>query len=118
MKTADKGSATQNANAGHTRGPWKLTQYGAVVDDHGQTVVYTDNGESCINGDANARLIAAAPDLLAACKGMLLQIDPCPDGVPMSARCRVCGNHPTKHKPDCVVLVARAAIARAEGGAA
>jgi hypothetical protein len=89
-------------NATHTPGPWELTQYGAVVrkDGHGQTVVYTDNGESCINGEANARLIAAAPDLLAALE---MVMDAAEDGGDMN---------------DIDWDMIRAAIARAEGGAA
>ena len=109
-------------NATHTPGPWKVvpvgvrTHWSDIVGSDGQIVAQAMNIHGAMRELANARLIAAAPDLLDACKGMLLQIDPCPDGVPMSARCKVCGNHPTKHNPDCVVLVARAAIARAEGG--
>jgi len=63
----------------HTPGPWAFTDemYGldhmrvyGVNDHSGQGVAncgYGDSGEA----QANARLIAAAPDLLAACRYML-----------------------------------------------
>jgi hypothetical protein len=106
-------------NATHTPGPWELTQYGAVVrKDYGsQAVVYTNNGESCINGAANARLIASAPDLLAALKDILDYAYAEEEQLA----------HLANHEPDVygdahaacqgAIRIARAAIARAEGGA-
>lgn len=58
----------------HTPGPWKAEQAGADWfitgqdrddDPYSGTVVFMDAG---VNGEANARLIAATPDLLAACE--------------------------------------------------
>ena len=60
----------------HTPGPWKLrrgsdgAEYGSIVGSDGNLVATT--GYRCAVGsdedDANARLIAAAPDLLASCR--------------------------------------------------
>lgn len=55
--------------AQHTPGPWKADKWAT-----GWTVSAPDSHysvchlEGCNNADANARLIAAAPELLAACK--------------------------------------------------
>ena len=60
-------------NAQHTRGPWRVDR----LDHNGQSVVMNDNIEiatcwhHCVGSieqemHANARLIAAAPDMLAA----------------------------------------------------
>jgi hypothetical protein len=59
----------------------------------------------------NARLIAAAPDLLAACKAVLATADtPCqPD------HHGLCQEHNLEPIETCWVLLARAAIARAGG---
>lgn len=75
----------------HTPGPWRIghqTDYGvfnpSVIqtgEDVGIATVYgiplhvkldeVENDPKCAEGLANARLIAAAPDLLAACKEAL-----------------------------------------------
>ncbi len=57
----------------HTRGPWEVGQYPWLIDDNAGdelAQVCTSRGEY----EANARLIAAAPDLLTACKEMLQRI--------------------------------------------
>jgi len=54
----------------HTPGPWD-TQPTAGHETHGQSAVYDANGKDIAivyDGDANARLISAAPALLEACK--------------------------------------------------
>ena len=64
--------------AGHTPGPWSV----AYLDDNGQSVVKGEHTEiatcwhHCVGSieaqmHANARLIAAAPDLLAALQGAI-----------------------------------------------
>lgn len=63
------------AKTAHTPGPWKFGSDG-VTDDYIVTgpgkcfIAAVDAGEDCDNKD-NARLIAAAPDLLAAAKAMV-----------------------------------------------
>lgn len=62
----------------HTPGPWFLSDEGDFlgIDAEGQNIILNSNyGEYCgVQGEsrekavANARLIVAAPDLLAACK--------------------------------------------------
>lgn len=47
----------------HTPGPWRWDGIGAIETAKGDPIV-VDRGMT----DANARLIASAPDLLAACK--------------------------------------------------
>jgi hypothetical protein len=66
-------------NAEHTPGPWS---YGQVGDDC-FTLFFDDSGDGCGDGEvyisdaaddnseANARLIAAAPDMLEALEGLL-----------------------------------------------
>ncbi|MCK9569769.1 hypothetical protein M0R72_12570 [Candidatus Pacearchaeota archaeon] len=75
------------SEAKHTAGPWHTDRrYGchAIVDSKGQDLCYQDveaysgpgepagsvtsRGRTTFELEANARLIAAAPDLLAACK--------------------------------------------------
>lgn len=85
----------------HTPGPWHFDghQYDHIVwsSDRNRVCFLTSTGPT----EANARLIAAAPDLLAALKDMV-------DGAPLE-----CG------EPDCPDCgpwrTARAAIAKAEG---
>lgn len=56
----------------HTPGPWNISKIG---NDYDQYLIYAPGQQSNIvkscNGKANACLIAAAPDLLAAAKGLL-----------------------------------------------
>jgi hypothetical protein len=47
----------------HTKGPWKIDEYGDISSSRGIKVVIDENMKK-----ANARLIASAPDLLEACK--------------------------------------------------
>lgn len=58
----------------HTKGPWHVESVGRVVDynHHLLANVHLPLGEALSTQDANARLIAAAPDLLAACDDLLL----------------------------------------------
>ncbi len=67
----------------HTSGPW-LTDGGCIVDtrrnliavrhsgeavnEAGDTIVSVNHGIKPVEADSNARLIAAAPELLEACK--------------------------------------------------
>lgn len=59
---------TEKASQKHTPGPWVIHEAGTyrypeVIIPNGREVI-----AAAINGKANARLIAAAPDLLEACK--------------------------------------------------
>lgn len=76
----------------HTPGDWKRTPIGDPLD--GESLIYTGespddingariaqvagglgfNGERCFESEANARLIAAAPHLLAACRACLTHV--------------------------------------------
>lgn len=65
----------------HTPGPWKWDEsYGAIVAGEGPNMLVTPIWKSSpawgySENIANARLIAAAPDLLAACKALLSRVD-------------------------------------------
>jgi len=92
----------------HTPGPWQWiedTLYGppnksGYGPDGREAIVETDSGYYPPKG-LDRNLIAAAPDLFAACIGTMLWIEL---------------QHPNDH--DCVIAnVLRAAIAKAEGGA-
>ena len=75
--------------AKHTPGPWKLNtdgdtgmnDSGCILDSVGHVIV-TDiygtykNGRTTGEAEANARLIAAAPDLLAACEAAKKYLEP------------------------------------------
>lgn len=92
----------------HTPGPWlhvEGTHFVGTDDADTQTICYTDDHRnrrkrSQAEHEANARLIAAAPELLEALKGLI----------------NVC-THPQSTKADMkqIAREARAAIAKAEG---
>lgn len=84
--------------AAHTPGPWRATLHanGLVKVESNQRVICDGfRGE-----EANARLIAAAPDLLAALKAVLAQT-----------------GDESMEEQDAVFASAAAAIAKAEGSA-
>ena len=62
----------------YTPGPW-ATQHSAGHERHGQSIVYPEGERADISkvydGDKNANLIAAAPDLYEACRAMLERIN-------------------------------------------
>lgn len=94
----------------HTPGPWKAVpchdNTWNVMHDVG--LFYWTLHES----EANARLIAAAPDLLEACNKLRVFVEHTMD---FGERpCPICGHHYT-HEEDCPYLIARDAIAKAEG---
>lgn len=101
----------------HTPGPWEVRFFRSKshrIDAPGWdelAVVYGNEDDDLDRqGRANARLIAAAPDLLAACRLLLDSErslgDLCAGG------CRPGIN---QHTQGCAVAVASAAIAKAEG---
>ena len=85
--------------AKHTPGPWHLGKEGyyfqSVRDQNEHITADVNITRSDGEGGANARLIAAAPDLLAALESMIAKIDA--DKLPISCS------------------IARAAIAKAKG---
>lgn len=77
----------------HTPGPWTAGPASSIV---GQAVMAGIVMVAAVpSGEANAALIAAAPDLLAACKALL--------------------SHPAMKASPFAILDARDAIAKAEG---
>lgn len=91
----------------HTFGPWRA--HGAVVktvdDAHPRTAAQTHDADT-------AALIAAAPDLLAALRGMVLCADARGDAEPLDAYQTRAAMLPQQ------IARARAAIARATKGGA
>ena len=84
----------------HTPGPWYLNSRGWVVQSTGDIVTRL---ECSNNKEADARLIAAAPELLAALESVLPDLE----------------HYVATHGPgpDKRLAIARAAIAKAKGGA-
>ena len=108
-------------SAHHTPGPWRVGDAGATVygpkrEDGSLPTVVAKVSRSPLAGDrvkANARLIAAAPELLAALEGLL-------DLAECEAYTRLeCGADADERKElDRLLCAACAAIAKAKGGAA
>lgn len=113
----------------HTKGPWKACGddcYEGFIRQTGEgklwiaSVVHIPpktGGQEAT--EANARLIAAAPELLEALKRMIEgQVSEHPHAVHPSKRfCYRCGVNSTVdvHAENCPVLIAEIAIAKAEG---
>ena len=121
---------TTTQTAKHTPGPWEL---GPDIRSRGDLVyrmvlagkkrlcaVSVYGGRAGTNQPtfseeevvANGHLVAAAPDLLAACETLVAIEDAGTVG-----RCGYCGLHPTKCAAGCPVNLARKAIAKAKGQA-
>ena len=110
----------------HTPGPWEAMYGHHQSYDHFQASIYNvdtaprgkaiarlpELGDEDTDAEfkANARLIVASPDLLAALRGVLAEpygCTLCDSGKPRNAA--------KGHQPDCPYEAARAAIAKAEG---
>jgi hypothetical protein len=116
---------TTETRTAHTPGPWERNG-GSVVDARGNIIAYRlsrrhielgDNwkewGISPIEADMNSRLIAAAPDLLAALDRALSEmLDMNRDLLAIGKGRSADGAH-----PDCAIEIARAAVAQARGEA-
>ena len=63
----------------------------------------------------DATLFMAAPILADALAELLHELDPLGVAAPDSARCKLCGVHPSTHARDCVVVDAREALDIARG---
>jgi len=110
--------------AEHTPGPWTYREPPESLDrpiaywvdgpGAGGAMPIADIVTNIAQAEANARLIAASPDLLAAAKA-LLQRGP----VGIESECHWCGREgeDTEHcsSDDCMGTLARVAIAKAEG---
>lgn len=96
----------------HTLGPWKIradlaiTAYDTETEEH-QPIARAFGNGSCETLFANTRLIAAAPDLLAALEKLLKQV---------SGQLDTSFNHQGLQNLDAIVA-ARAALAKATGKA-
>lgn len=113
-------------NAKHTPGPWvtygDMARIKAVVDGSTIADAYWSGddktsakvtSEQMTEANANARLIAAAPDLLRACQELS-------DSDPLDSEwgyCSCCKANPRRHLDDCALALARAALAKATGEA-
>lgn len=104
--------------AKYTPGPWRLDEIGNVESEavHNIAVVFSAAGQVNWGGsdfdtlahcEANARLIAAAPELLEALKGLVVALE------------NIGGEHVTgREGSEKRIDAAYAAIEKAEGGAA
>jgi len=67
--------AISPTNVAHTPGPWRLTPYSSIVGRgvvaNGGIVIATIHGDPHPSAEANARLIATAPELLEALRELL-----------------------------------------------
>jgi hypothetical protein len=90
----------------YTPGPWTLTPDLIVVDKRGAEVVDIHIASQLLEASANGRLIAAAPDMLAALETIRKLVEP---GQEMHLRQAI------DAMSDCY-QAARAAIAKATGG--
>lgn len=99
----------------HTPGPWKIDGNQVKWIDHGKWhCVASVNNKLLTQGgnEANARLIAASPELLEACKKSYLWLSEQLDYEIDQAR-KDDGEHPYELEKDCQLL--RDAISKAEG---
>ena len=123
------------ARAQHTAGPWQVGSTNNILTDiadenytRALATVWTHKRnmgdpqarpEAYAEGVANARLIAAAPALLAALEAALeIHTHTMDAGGDNWPACNGCGNDQsrgTSHHPQCWVLIARAAIRQARG---
>lgn len=88
----------------HTPGPWCVEHETEIIAAEGQRIAEADTRSINFTGgeaNANAHLIAAAPDLLAACEAATEVIDCICDG---------------DDKAGCVRCLVKTAIAKARGG--
>ena len=96
----------KQATETHTPGPWRWERSGLLAEEH-DGLSYYGAILRCLGNvtptEADARLIAAAPDLLAACKDISDSYGCCE-----TPGCDT-------DNPKCIGSTARAAIAKAEG---
>lgn len=99
-----------NSKTKHTPGPWVIGQSGDLdtpIFCNGKDAINVFAGETGqLQAEANARLIAAAPEMLEALERIIDQID--------STTSRVSNNYELLHA---ILIGARTAVAKAKGGA-
>ena len=101
-------------SAKFTPGPWSRDKYGHVIDAHGESILLRSvsiacSGKMVDEAEKNTNLIAAAPELLEACKRMMLWFEVEDDHSKMPEfmhRVDLCNQ---------VEMLASAAIAKATG---
>ena len=123
---------SERPHVAHTPGPWMregllvyaLHHYGwekgapRMVNRFSARVdAYVFQGGSHEEADANAHLIAAAPELLEALKAVTEHMDRAGGDAHGMPECPWCGSGPygDDHAGDCELMKAREAIAKAEG---
>jgi hypothetical protein len=101
---------TTETTTQHTPGPWLAGQTITAADpDRAPGSYERITIASRVNNMANARLISAAPELLAACRMAL-------DSIPESVACFNAANEAEATRPTVLESYLRAAIAKATGG--
>lgn len=115
MKTSDE---TKAGRAAHTPGPWRIGDAGATIfgPPNGNPSPVTICAMAGPRGDsrANARLIASAPDLLAALKAIVAALE---QPVQYSSLRMAESSDILRADAAAAANIARAAIERAEGRA-
>lgn len=117
-----------STKATHTPGPWFVfagregifNNCDVIVSAHVEDAIVCAMGHDMPEIASNARLIAAAPELLAALKAVTEHMDRAGGDAYAMPECPWCkagpdGDH---HGSDCELVAARAAIAKAEGRSA
>ncbi len=104
-------------NTKHTPGPWAANDDGLILEQKSNLGITRVVGiRSGLEHEANARLIAAAPELLAALVTILAKEKGWDNGM-----CPLCFAYAYRkaqsdpHKPECPYEIAGAAIAKATG---
>lgn len=116
MTTTPSPDPAQSEKARHTPGPWTASEYYVNSTDHGWVARCNVPEEQHARACANARLIAAAPDLLSACMNLIGTLHEtesrCYFGVKFAPK-----NNPCDCNQHAAYNESRAAIVRAGGAA-
>jgi hypothetical protein len=102
-------SSETTSRTEHTPGPWAWDHARYKMRGDGDCLVLSGGPLVGKKSEANAHLIAAAPDLLAACEKVYLELDSLTGGEP---------DHPLSNYVGNWKAELRAAVTRAKGGAA
>ena len=110
-----KGSNVEKRESKHTPGPWRVESVGAefeVLQSDGVRVLATCHVQAGEQA-ANARLIAAAPDLLAACSAAVIAVESLRDAIGRINS--VADLRELRAEADAALALLRQAANRAEG---